>query len=133
MRTNAYSLETLKRAVTEYLNAEEEYRIFLKSWKPGWWENKTAKEREDYTKFDEREQGAWNTVIMMCKMIHIEPDTLIPIIKSVNRWEKHSGKYDRCILSLDDLNWETSESIREAIAVNRERGHYMSTGRKITA
>lgn len=81
--------------VNDYFYAEEERRLFLRKWKGGWWESKTAQEREDYTKYSERSDKMWDALVSMCQMINIDIDRLLAIVKSINRYDKNHGKYDR--------------------------------------
>lgn len=126
-----YKFTVLQEAVTDYLYEEEERRCFLKTWNGGWWESKTAKEREDYTKHEERTNGKWNTVTMMCRMLDVDVDRVIPIVKAISRYEKNHGKYDRCF----HFDWRYGEYPVKRFISNewKEKQHYESTGRRIIA
>lgn len=129
------NLSALHQAVNDYFYAEEEYQKFLKTCTPGDMEYKTGKERQDYTKYLERAQGAWNTIIMMCKLVGVDSNALIPIIKAINRWERNHGKWDRCF-HWSSIRYSSDENFRKNISAIEDffdDKHYLSTGRKIKA
>lgn len=135
MEMNQYKLSILTQAVTEYFEAESEYRKFLKTRKPNFWESKTAQERAEYTRHLGRTESAWNTLIMMCKLVTVNIDALIPIVKAINRWEKNHGKYDRH-LDWNFLRYSQDKNFRKNITSYEEffdDKHYLSTGREIKA
>lgn len=123
------NLNTLEVAVNEYFQAEEERQIFLKTWVGGWWESKTAKQREDYTKHDERVSGKWNTVITICRLIGIDCTALIVVIKAFNRFTRNGGKWDRYI-GINRLTYWQEDNFLSLISKDSETLHYKSTGRK---
>ncbi|MDF2499335.1 MAG: hypothetical protein K0Q77_49 [Anaerosporomusa subterranea] len=121
-----YKLNVLIEAVNEYFYAEQELKIFLKTWVPGWWESKTAKEREDYTKYTERSQEKYNTVNMLCKLINIDMKDLFSIIKCMNRYERLT-KWEKCL----HISHLIDENVRRFLAISDELEHYYkSTGRR---
>lgn len=90
-----WNLQVLECAVQEYLTAEEEYRLFIKIWKPcnsSRWLKETAQEREEYIKFTERRDAKWDTVVTICKMLDWDVNALVSIVKSINRYSKTSRK-----------------------------------------
>lgn len=125
----SYNIQVLIEATQDYFVAETDLRNFLKTWVPGWWEGKTAEQREKYTKYTERSQATFNTVIMMCKLVNVDMDALLSMVKAINRWEK-GQKWEYCI----HVTYRTEDNVRRALA-NRDcwSTHYQSTGRKIAA
>lgn len=132
MKMQDYNINVLIEATNDYFYAEEELKRFLKTWVPGWWEDKTAKERENYTKYTERSNEKGRALSMLCKLVDIDMDTLISMCKAINRWERHGGKWDRetCI----HVTYRTENNVKRALS-NPDpydwAGHYRSTGRKI--
>lgn len=80
------SLPVLQEIVSDYFYAEEEYRLFMRSWVPGWWECKTAAERENYTKYDCQRDSAWDAVRSACRLIGADLDVVVAIMKSIARY-----------------------------------------------
>lgn len=122
-----YDINVLIEAVNDYLYAENELKLFLRTWKGGWWTNKTAQEREDYTRYDRTSSEKWNTVNMMCRLLDIDSDRLIAMVKSMNRYEKRE-------------RWQVCAHVNEDKAtqfLTKDDGwgtrYYTSTGRKILA
>lgn len=129
----SYDIETLVSAVQDYFIAKEDWQMFLKTWIPGWWEDKTAEQREMYIKLSERYNAAHNAVITICKLVDIDFNTLMAIVKAIARHEKNHGKYDRCI----HYTHRDSNAFRRIIDDSWDKkwlsGYYQSTGRKIAA
>ena len=129
-----YNISVLIQAVRDYLYAEQELKLFLRTWTGGWWHKKTAQEREDYTKYTEQSSGKWDTVMVLCRLLDIESEDLIAMVKSIDRWERHSGKWDRgyCIIN---GGWRAEQNVRRYLTKTDGWGttHYTSTGRKIAA
>jgi len=121
-----YNINILIQAVNDYFCAEQELKMFLETWVPGWWENKTTKQREDYTKYTERDQEKFNTVSMLCQLIKIDMDSLITTVKAMNRYEKLT-KWEKCI----HVTYLNEKNIKRFLAASDEYGYYYnSTGRK---
>lgn len=128
-----FDISVLIQATNDYFEAEQDRKIFLRNWTGGWWEGKTAKECEEYTKHEERSTERWNAVCMMCRLVGVDLDTLVSMVKAINRWESHSGKWDRpyCI----HVSWRDERATRQALEKPDpwETQYYHSTGRKICA
>lgn len=129
MENTTYNINTLTEAVNDYFYSEEEMKRFLKTWVPGWWENKTAKQREDYTKYEERNREKYNTVAMLCKLINIDMASLVAMVKGMNRYEKRT-RWEKCV----HITYRTEENVKRFLAkddsIGSLRRHYNSTGRK---
>jgi hypothetical protein len=127
------NVSVLVEAVNDYFYAEEEYQKFLRTWTGGWWTNKTAEQRENYTRLIERSTLHHNTVIMMCKLINVDLYTVFAMVKAINRWEKHGGKWDRdyCI----HISYKNERNVKHFLSKKDEweTQYYHSTGRKISA
>jgi hypothetical protein len=128
MKTIEYKIDALIEATVATLQEEEAYKMFLTSWTGGWFESKSPQEQVNYTKYSERESAAWNALQSVCKTIDVDMDTLIPVVKAINRYEKHNGRYDRAIHTC----FMRQDSFRMMVAKRDwDYGHYQSTGRKI--
>ena len=123
----------LIQAVNEYFYAEEEYQKFLKTLVSGWWLDKNPEQHESYTMHYERSTLHCNTVTMMCKLIGVDIDSVLSMVKAINRWEKHGGKWDRdyCI----HICYENERNIKRFLTPKDvwETQYYQSTGRRISA
>lgn len=123
------NLLTLEEAVNDYFNAQQEFKTFLRTWVPGWWENKTPRQREDYTKYYERSTCKYDAIVQICKLLSIDLESLCTIIKSFNKYTKHNGKWDRYI-GISRLTHQQSENFLTLISNNPEKLYYKSTGRR---
>jgi hypothetical protein len=122
----SYNVNTLIEAVNEYFYSEEELKRFLKTWVPGWWESKTPKQREDYTKYTERNNEKYNTVHMLCKLINIDLAALVAMVKGMKRYEKRT-RWENCV----HINYRIEENVKRFLAKgDRIEKYYTSTGRK---
>jgi hypothetical protein len=125
--TNTYDINTLTQAVNDYFYSEEEIKLFLKTWVHGWWEDKTAKEREEYTKYHERNNEKYNTVNMLCQLVNIDMKELIAMVKAFNRYEKKNN-YEKCV------HVSYVENVQRLLAKKDSwEFHYKSTGRRMFA
>lgn len=120
------NLEALIQMVNDYLYAEEELKLFLRTWKGGWWQNKTAQEREDYTKYTERSSKLWGGLSTMCRAFNIDVDRLISFVKCLNRQERKC-KYQKCFTS---IRYRDERSAVKYLFAPEVNGYFESTGRK---
>lgn len=112
--------------VNDCFYAEQELQQFLKSWTGGWWLHKTAQEREDYTKYNERSNYMWRALTDICRMLGIDQERLIAIVKAMNRYEKNQLKYDRCV-HINEKQFLKAVLVSDAW----EKQYFKSTGRRM--
>lgn len=69
----------------------------------------------------------------ICDLLNINQERLIAMTKSIQRWEKHGGRYDRCLNLY--VFCDEADSLRIARFIGNPKdewyGHYRSTGRKM--
>lgn len=122
-----YDVNVLLDIVRDYFCEETELQMFLKTWTPGWGPNKPPEERISYAKHDERATATWKAIVAACRLVDADIDTLIAVVKSIDRYEKHSGKYDRCV---HFYNGSERHFRRMVAKDDGDSGYYTSTGRK---
>ncbi len=129
-----YNINTLIEAAQDYLYAVNDQQIYCIGWHDLWLPSLPAEKQVAYTKHDERVSCKWDMVRMMCKMVDVDSDALIGMVKAINRYERHGGKWDRATC-VHLSGREASARIRAAISnpIDYWAGHYKSTGRKIAA
>lgn len=124
----SYNLNVLIEAVNDYFYAEQDLKIFLKTWTPGWWESKAAEERERYVKHTERSQEKYNAIFLLCKLVNVDIKALFAIVRCMNRYERLT----RWEKSLHITN-RIEENVRRFLVIVDKYGyehHYKSTGRR---
>ena len=126
MTNNKYNISVLIEAVNDYFYAEQELKTFLKTWKIGRWESKSAQERETYTHYTERSDGKYNAVYLLCRLINIDAKTLFAMVKSMNRYERLM-KWQICV----HITYRIEENVSRFLAKKEDSYyHYKSTGRR---
>lgn len=131
---NRISLEALRQIAIDAFVASEEFKTFSKSMTSHCAENWSREDYARYWKLDAVETAYWDALRNTCKMIGAEQSAVIAFFKSVNRYEKHRGRYDRCIWSLKQSGtYDVEELFQHLTAENGEFGrqYYKSTGRPI--
>lgn len=76
-----------------------------------------------------RNSQSYGTLASICDMLDIDYSSLLAAVKSMQRWERHGGRYDRKCLTC----WMSNEN-KERLARFIQNGictdYYQSTGRK---
>lgn len=79
----------------------------------------------------ERSAEGWRRLSDICDMLDIDQGALIAAVKSMQRWERHNGRYDRDTSVTCWINSGDKERLEKFIeAENYWTVHYLSTGRK---
>ena len=83
-----YNVKSLLDMAQEYLNAENEYRVFLLTFKGGW---VPSMKPEEYGEYRHKETASTCTAYALrcaCEVVSADMDAVIAMAKSMNRYEK---------------------------------------------
>lgn len=73
----------------------------------------------------------WRRLSDICDMLDIDRGALIAAVKSMQRWERHNGRWDRDTAVTCWMSNEDKKHLEKFIkAEDYWTGHYVSTGRK---
>ena len=123
-----YNVKALLDMAQEYLTAENEYRIFLLTWKGGWVPSMDPEKYGEYVRRDVTSSTTYDALRSACEVVSADLGAVIATAKAMNRYERrelwqvcaHIGYHDEDPLRrfLSEPNeWETK--------------YYRSTGRPI--
>ena len=122
-----YNVKTLLDLAQEYLNAEEEYRRFLLTFKGGWVPSMDPEKYGSYCQKETASTCAAYALRRACDMVSADMDAVIATVKAMNRYEKRN-RWQVCAC----LGWRDGEyRARRFFDTSDEwRSHYRSTGRR---
>lgn len=124
-----YNIEVLISTVDEALTEEQEWQTFVKTWKPGYVSDMHPEKVYQYYHREGRMNSAWNAVQVVCRLLDIDQDAVIGVVKSMNRYMRHHRRWDRM------AHVTNEKSFCRFITNNFEDRYkylcYQSTGRKI--
>ena len=122
---NNYNVKALLDMAQEYLNAEDEYRRFLLTFKGGW---VPSMKPEEYGEYCHKETASTCTAYALrcaCEVVSADMDAVIAMAKAMNRYEKRE-RWQVCA----HLGWRDENHARRFLAKPDEwTGYFRSTGR----
>lgn len=122
---NSYNVKSLLDMAQEYLNAENEYRVFLLTFKGGW---VPSTKPEEYGEYRHKETASTCTAYALrcaCEVVSADMDAVIAMAKAMNRYEKRE-RWQVCA----HLGWRDENHARRFLAKPDEwTGYFRSTGR----
>lgn len=137
-----YDVEKLVGLVCDFFSAEEDYQKYILEvrkkdvclsdgsiWIPFLGGSEACRLGELSGR---REQASWD-LATVCDMLDVDENRLIAAVKSMQRKERHNGRWDNPNLTCW-MGWEDKERLRRFLS--KERGEfdyrpwYSSTGRK---
>ena len=122
---NNYKVKALLDMAQEYLNAEDEYRRFLLTFKGGW---VPSMKPEEYGEYRHKETASSCTAYALrcaCEVVSADMDAVIAMAKAMNRYEKRE-RWQVCA----HLGWRDEDRARRFLAKPDEwAGYFRSTGR----
>ena len=122
---NSYNVKALLDMAQEYLNAEDEYRRFLLTFKGGW---VPSMKPEEYGEYRHKETASTCTAYALrcaCEVVDADMDAVIAMAKAMNRYEKRE-RWQVCA----HLGWRDEDRARRFLAKPDEwAGYFRSTGR----
>ena len=120
-----YNVKALLDMAQEYLNAENEYRVFLLTFKGGW---VPRTKPEEYGEYRHKETASTCTAYALrcaCEVVSADMDAVIAMAKAMNRYEKRE-RWQVCA----HLGWRDENHARRFLAKPDEwTGYFRSTGR----
>lgn len=130
------NVSVLAAVANDYFYQEEQLRLFLRTWKPGYLEFKPAKEQVNYVRYSEKSHHTYSALIDMCRLIGVDYNSVVATVKAINRWEKHGGRWDRSTsIGYERAGYDTESRFIRFVCRDDDffAGHYKSTGRMIKA
>ena len=125
---NSYNVRALLDMAQEYLNAENEYRVFLLTFKGGWVPSMKPEEYGDYCKKEAASNYTYDALRNACKIISADMATVLATAKAINRYEKRE-RWQVCAHIPGTCYGE--ERVRRFFSEGDGwAGHYHSTGRR---
>ena len=123
-----YNVKSLLDMAQEYLNAENEYRVFLLTFKGGW---VPSTKPEEYGEYRHKETASTCTAYALrcaCEVVSADTDAVIAMAKSMNRYEKRE-RWQVCAHLPRDYYGD--DRVRRFLAKPDEcAGYFRSTGRR---
>ena len=123
-----YNVKALLDMAQEYLNAENEYRVFLLTFKGGW---VPSTKPEEYGEYRHKETASTCTAYALrcaCEVVSADMDAVIAMAKSMNRYEKRE-RWQVCAHLPRDYYGD--DRVRRFLAKPDEwAGCFRSTGRR---
>lgn len=121
-----YNVKALLDMAQEYLNAENEYRVFLLTFKGGW---VPSMKPDEYGEYRHKETASTCTAFALrsaCEIVSADMDAVIAMAKAMNRYEKRN-RWQVCA----HLGWRDEDHARRYLANPDEfAGYFRSTGRR---
>ena len=124
---SSYNVESLLYMAQEYLNAENEYRIFLLTFKGGWVPSMKPEEYGDYCKKQAASDYTYAALRSACKIVSADMTAVLAMAKAMNRYETRE-RWQVCA----HLGWRDGEDrARRFLAEGDEwTVCFRSTGRR---
>ena len=123
-----YNVKSLLDMAQEYLNAENESRVFLLTFKGGW---VPSMKPEEYGEYRHKETASTCTAYALrcaCEVVSADMDAVIAMAKSMNRYEKRE-RWQVCAHLPRDYYGD--DRVRRFLAKPDEwAGCFRSTGRR---
>ncbi|MET0017130.1 hypothetical protein [Oscillibacter sp.] len=131
---NRINIEALRQIAADAFAASEELKLFSKSLTSHYAADWTREQYARYWKLDGVEYARWDALRGACSLIGAEQSAVVAFFKAVNRYEKHRGRWDRCIWSVKQSGtYDSAELFQSLTSEDGELGrqYYQSTGRPI--
>ena len=123
-----YNVKSLLDMAQEYLSAENEYRVFLLTFKGGW---VPSTKPAEYGEYRHKETASTCTAYALrcaCEVVSADMDAVIAMAKSMNRYEKRE-RWQVCAHLPRDYYGD--DRVRRFLAKPDEwAGCFRSTGRR---
>ena len=123
-----YNVKSLLDMAQEYLNAENEYRVFLLTFKGGW---VPSMKPEEYGEYRHKETASTCTAYALrcaCEVVSADMDAVIAMAKSMNRYGERE-RWQVCAHLPRDYYGD--DRVRRFLAKPDEwAGCFRSTGRR---
>ena len=132
-----YKPEILVEMAQEYLNAENDARIFYQQHRPfpGAMLNlQTVEERACYERHDKETSCTLSAFVSACRLVNANPDTVMATVKAMNRYEKRE-RWQVCAHLPGGYDWHNHEDRKDTLCrfwsvSDGEDNYFQSTGRR---
>ena len=123
-----YNVKALLDMAQEYLTAENEYRLFLRTWKGGWVPSMDPEKYGEYVRRDVMTSATYDALRSACKVVDADLDSVITTAKAMNRYERRE-RWQVCA----HVGYRDEDPLRRFLASPNEweTKYYRSTGRPI--
>ena len=127
-----YNVKSLLDMAQEYLNAENEYRVFLLTFKGGW---VPSMKPEEYGEYRHKETASTCTAYALrcaCEVVSADMDAVIAMAKSMNRYEKRE-RWQVCAHLPSGYDWHNHEDRKDTLrrfwsTPDPDTDYFQSTG-----
>jgi len=106
-----YNPEILVSMAQEYLNAENDARIFYRRHRPfpgALLDLRTAEDRITYERHDKETSCTWSAFIDACRLVNADPDAVMGTVKAMNRYERRE-RWQVCAHLPSGYDWHNHE------------------------
>ena len=122
-----YNVKALLDMAQEYLNAENEYRVFCLTFKGGW---VPSMKPEEYGEYCKKETASTCTAFALrsaCEIVSADMNAVIAMAKAMNRYEKRE-RWQKVAF----LGWRDEDNARRFLSEDGGEwaGYFRSTGRR---
>lgn len=121
-----YNVNALLDMAQEYLNAENEYRVFLLTFKGGWVPSMKPEEYGEYCKKEAASNYTYDTLRSACKIVSADMAAVLAMAKAMNRYENQE-RWQVCA----HLGWKDGEDRARRFLAEGDGwcNYFRSTGR----
>ena len=120
-----YDIRILLDMAQEHLNAENEYRLFLTTYKGGYVRHMDPEIYGDYCHKEAKSTCTYDALRSACKVVFADMDKVIATAKAMNRFEKRE-RWQVCA----HIGWRDEDNIRRFFSEDDGLQNYFhSTGR----
>ncbi len=112
-----YNPEVLVAMAREYLNAENDARIFYRQHRPfpdALLDLRTVEDRITYERHDKETTCTWCAFLDACKLVGADPEIVMGTVKAMNRYEKRE-RWEVCAYLPSGYDWHNHEDRIETL------------------
>lgn len=133
----SYNPEILVEMAQDYLNAENDARIFYRRHRPFPGlplDLRTDNDRILYERHDKETSCTWSAFISACRMVDADANTVIATVKAMNRYEKRE-RWQVCAYLPSGYDWHNYEDRKDTLrrfwsVPDPDANYFQSTGRQ---
>ena len=123
-----YDVNYLVQVVNDALSEEEWYHAQTKDLPHGYIPSMKPEIAHRWGELTERLSGAWNAVSVACKLLNVDQDRLVSVVKSMNRYERRERWHVCAHITCDD---SFRRFVSDDFELRYPYQYYQSTGRKM--
>lgn len=133
--TIAYDVKVLLEIAQEYLQAEEEWQVHMKTWKGGWVSDMEPGAYGNHCDKFRKMNATWSALYDACRLVYADIHAVLGTAKAMNRYEKRED-YQVCAYLPSGYSFachmEGEDRVRRFWAKPEwDAKYYQSTGRRI--